>query len=292
MKNLRATITAVLVLTALPGSLSAQALRIQDDRGKLLVLAQPAQRIVALAPHVTELLYAAGAGDKLAAVTQYSDYPPAARALPRVGDATRVDMERILALAPDLVVAWRSGNSAADLERIERMGIKVFVTEAIRLADIPRLLRTLGALAATQTQAQRAAMDFERELAALESSVKPGRAAKVFYEIWHRPLMTVNGRHIISDVIRTCGGWNVFAAVPLLTPVISLESVVAAAPDFILGGGSAASAADFTAGWRGFPYLAAVAHQHVYFVDPDLIQRPTPRILEGARIVCAVIGYS
>src|ERR1043166_3352838 len=292
MKNLRATITAVLVLTALPGSLSAQALRIQDDRGKLLVLAQPAQRIVALAPHVTELLYAAGAGDKLAAVTQYSDYPPAARALPRVGDATRVDMERILALAPDLVVAWRSGNSAADLERIERMGIKVFVTEAIRLADIPRLLRTLGALAATQTQAQRAAMDFERELAALESSVKPGRAAKVVYEIWHRPLMTVNGRHIISDVIRTCGGWNVFAAVPLLTPVISLESVVAAAPDFILGGGSAASAADFTAGWRGFPYLAAVAHQHVYFVDPDLIQRPTPRILEGARIVCAVIGYS
>ncbi|HUO45100.1 MAG TPA: cobalamin-binding protein [Burkholderiales bacterium] len=263
----------------------AAAVAVNDDRGRRIALDAPAQRIVTLAPALTELVYAAGAGDRLIAVARFSDYPPTATALQQIGDASRIDIERVLTLKPDLIVGWKSGNQAADIERLERLGFTAYVAEPDTLAAIPQTLRALGALAGTSATAQRAARDFEQSIAALRARYGARPTVPVFYEIWHAPLMTVNGRHIISDVIRLCGGRNVFDGAPTLVPVVSLESVLAAQPDAIVGGGSATmTAEDLAAEWRNeMPALAALP---TIYVNPDLIQRQTPRILDGARAIC------
>lgn len=266
-------------------ALDAAARPLQDDRGAVLDLPAPAQRIVALSPNLVELTYAAGAGSHLAAGVRFSDYPPEASRLPQVGDASRIDVERVLALQPDLVLAWQSGNPAGDVERLRRLGLNVFVTEARRLADIGRLVRTIGELAGTAPAAAAAARDFERDLGQLRQRYGGRSVVPVFYEIWGRPLLTVNGEHVISDVITLCGGRNVFAAAAPLTPAVSLEAVIAARPAVVLGGSSAVNPEDFTASWHMLP-VTALREIPVRYVPPDFIQRQTPRIAQGARVVC------
>jgi iron complex transport system substrate-binding protein len=260
---------------------------VTDDRGVALRLPAPAMRIVALAPSITELVYAAGAGDKLAAVPRFSDYPPQAAALPQIGDASSIDAERVLSLRPDLVIGWKSGNRAADIARLERLGFKLFVIEPATLADVPRVLRAIGLLAGTAAKAGAAAREFEDGLQALRVRYAGAAKVRVFYEIWHQPLMTVNGRHMISDVIRLCGGENIFAELPVLTPVVSLEDVIARKPEVVLGGGSAMSADELAALWRQHANLAGLRDLPALRVDPDSIQRQTPRVLLGAQAVCA-----
>lgn len=256
-----------------------------DDRGHTLDLRDKPKRIAALSPHLAELVYAAGAGGQLAAVVRYSDYPAAAKRVPQVGDASRVDMERLLALGPDLVLGWKSGNPAPELARIEALGFPLFVTEPRRLTDIARLLRTVGALAGTSTTAEAAATAVEHELEILRRQYGSRAIVRVFYEIWHRPLLTVNGEHIISDVLALCGGHNVFADARLFTPAVSLEAVLAARPDVILGGSSASAPGDLEREWRG-ARIAALRDLPTRYVAPDLIQRQTPRMVAGARAVC------
>jgi len=267
---------------------AAQALSVADDRGKSIELAQSARRIVALAPSLVELSFAAGAGNRIVGAARYSDYPIAARAIPRIGDAARVDFERVVALRPDLVLAWRSGTSQADVARLEQIGLPVHVSEPARLTDIPRLIRAIGRLAGTAPAAETAASGFERTLDDLRARHAASRPVRVFYEIWHQPLLTVSGAHIISDVIEACGGRNVFADVAQLTPAVSLEAVIVARPEIVLGGGSAGGEAGFVDGWRKSP-VPALRNLPLRYVDPDLIQRQTPRILEGAKTVCAAL---
>ena len=253
-----------------------------------MTLAGPAQRIVSLAPSLTELAFAAGAGGHLAGAARYSDYPPAARNLPEVGDAARVDFERIAALRPDLVLAWRSGNLPGDVARLEQLGYPAFVSEPARLADVARLLRAIGALAGTLPEAERAAAGFEREIGALRARYAGASRVRVFYQIWNRPLLTINGAHIISDVIALCGGENVFADVSQLTPAVSLEAAIAARPAAILGGASAGGREGFEAQWRA-DAVGPLRSLPLFYINPDLIQRQTPRIAEGARAVCAAL---
>jgi iron complex transport system substrate-binding protein len=256
-----------------------------DDRGIAVDLRSRPARIIALSPHLAELAFAAGAGSQLAAVVRYSDYPDAARALPQVGDGSRIDVERVIAIKPDLILGWRSGNPPGDLKRLEDLGFPVFVTEPGRLSDIARLTRTIGALAGTGAVADAAAAAFERELESLRARYGTRAAVPVFYEIWHRPLLTINGAHLISDVIALCGGRNVFAGAPILTPAVSLEAVVAARPRVVLGGSSATSPETFVATWREMP-VESLRRMPVRYVPPDLIQRQTLRIAQGARVVC------
>jgi len=216
---------------------------------------------------------------------RYSDFPEAAARLPRVGDAAQLDVEGIVALHPDLVLGWKSGNPAADLRRLETLDLPLFVTEAQRLSDIPRLIRMVGAIVGTQAEAMRAADALERELRALRSRYGAGRRIRVFYEIWHRPLLTVNGQHLISEVIELCGGTNVFSGVPALTPTVSMEAVLAARPEVILGGSSAMRPEDLAAQWRAAP-ISALRELPALYVPADLIQRQTPRVIQGARVVC------
>ncbi|MDP1716667.1 MAG: helical backbone metal receptor, partial [Burkholderiales bacterium] len=174
---------------------AAEAVSLADDRGRTLVLAAPAQRIVTLAPHLAEIVFAAGAGERLAGVARFSDFPEAVMHLPQVGDGARVDLERIIALKPDLILAWKSGNQAADIERLEKLGFPVFVTEPARLMDIPRLLRAVGALAGTLPAAEQVIDKYINNIKELRNSYGGHRALRVLYEIWHRPLLTVNGSH-------------------------------------------------------------------------------------------------
>lgn len=259
-----------------------------DDAGKTVTLAGPAQRIVSIAPSLAELAFAAGAGGRLAGVARHSDFPPAVRDLPQVGDAVRVDLERLVVLRPDLVLAWRSGNQARDVERLERLGYPVFVTEPRRLPDIPRALRAIGTLAGTHAEAEHAAGEFERGIRDLRERYAKAPKVRVFYVIWAKPFMTVNGAHMISDVIALCGGENVFSDLSQLTPTVSLEAIIAAKPEVILGGGSAGGEKEFAENWR-VSALSPLRELPAHYVNPDLIQRQTPRILEGARVVCAAL---
>ncbi len=267
---------------------TAQTISVTDDRSGTVTLARPARRIVTLAPSLTELAFAAGAGGRLVGVARLSHFPPAARDIPQIGDAVRVDFERIVALKPDLVLAWRSGNSAADIERLERLGYPAYVSEPRRLGDIPRQLRAIGALAGTAAEAEKAAADFEREIEGLRKRHAHARKVRVFYEIWRKPLMTVNGAHLISDVIALCGGENVFADISQLTPTVSLEAVIAARPEAILGGGSAGGEREFASEWRTTA-VRPLRDLPAYYVNPDRIQQATPRIAEGARAVCSAL---
>ncbi len=267
---------------------AGSAVELRDDRGVAVRLAVPAQRIVALAPSLTELTYDAGAGERLVGVVRFSDYPAAARRVAQVGDASRVDIERIVALKPQLVLAWKSGNQAGDIGKLSRLGYAVFVTEPVRLADIARVLRAIGTLAGTAAAAQHAARAFEHGIWSLRSRYAGLRKIRALYEVWPRPFITVSGRHMISDVLALCGGENVFADARGLTPSVSLEAVVAARPDVVVGGARAGSEADFRREWRRSP-VAVLRSLPAFYVDPDLIQRQTPRILEGAKTICAAL---
>lgn len=266
----------------------AQPVSVTDDRGRQISLPRPAQRIVTLAPHLTELAFSAGAGSRLAGVARFSDFPPAARELPQIGDSALMDFERIVALKPDLILAWKSGNAPADVERLEQLGYRVFVSEPARLADVPRLLRSIGTLAGTLPEAAHAAADFEREIRMLRERFAKAPKVRVFYAIWRKPLMTVNGAHLISDVIAMCGGENVFAGIRQLTPVVTLEAVIAAKPQGVLGGSDPAGGNTYAAEWRAFA-PAPLRELPVFYINPDLIQRPTHRIVDGARAVCAAL---
>lgn len=260
---------------------------VTDARGQSLVLAQPAQRIVALAPSITELLFAAGAGDRVVGVAAYSDYPAAARQLPVVGTSARLDIERVLALRPDLVIAWQTGTSTAEVERLERLGLRVFVVEPRRLADIPRLLRELGSLAGSGMQADAAAAAFAADVQALRERYGHRTTVSVFLQIDDRPLLTLNDAHIVGDVLAVCGGRNVFGDQPLLVPRVGVEDVLHADPDAILV--AMADAGRALADWRPRRTLRAVRQQHLFTLSPDLISRPGPRLIAGVREVCTQI---
>jgi iron complex transport system substrate-binding protein len=259
-----------------------------DDRGRHVHLNHFATRIVSLSPNITELVFSAGAGGKLVGASRYSDYPDQAKTVPEVGDASGLDFERILALKPDLVIAWRSGNNATDIGKLEKLGLAVFAVEAARLADIPRLLRATGKLAGTSSQAESAAKGYEEELQQIKRRYGKRHKISVFQLIWDQPLMTVNANHMVSDIINLCGGANVFAVTPSLTQVVSEEDLLLADPDAII------SSIPLELGLTGlrpgserFSQMSAVRNNHIFFVHPDLINRQTVRTLVAAKTICA-----
>lgn len=274
-----------LLLAACAGVLRAE-VRVVDDEGATLVLPAPARRIVSIAPHLTELLFAAGAGDRVVGVSAWSDFPPAAQALPQVGDAVLLDLERIVALKPDLVVVWANGSSPQQLQRLRAAGLPVFSSAARDLAHIAATLRVLGRLAGTERVADARAADFERALASLRATYAHRRPLKVFYQIWHAPLMTVNGQHPIDEALRICGARNVFAALAQLVPQVDAEAVVAAGPDAIVTGRLPSGQGDRLDRWRALTSMRGVK---MISVNPDQLHRATDRMAEGVRELCEAL---
>lgn len=263
--------------------------RVTDDYGREVRLAASAQRVVSLAPHLTELMYAAGAGAKLAGAIDYSDYPPAAKALPRVGSEAAIDLEALLALAPDLVIAWPNAGSARAVERIAALGIPVFRSEPRELEDIARTLETLGTLAGTEGAARAAARAFRARATAIERAYGRRPRVRVFYQVWDRPLVTVTGAHVISKAMRLCGGENVLAGLPGIAPEIDRETVLRANPEAIVASSPDGGRPTWLDDWKAFPALAAVRQGNLYAIRPELLQRHTPRLLDGAEELCRIL---
>lgn len=267
----------------------AQALSVVDARGHVVQIDQPVQRIVALAPHFVENLHAIGAGDLLVGALGGMDVPGQRADLPSVGSHAGINAEAVMALRPDLVLAWLSGNGEAVVRRLEGLGLTVLTEEPRDIKDIAASLRQLGRIAGREAAAELVAERFLTELADLRTTYAGARPVRVFYQIWHEPLQTLNGEHLVSRLIELCGGRNVFSDAPVLAPRVSLEAVIAAAPELIVGGGSHADDGAQLAMWRRWASMPAVAAGHVYGIDPDPIQRFTPRMVEGARTLCGLI---
>ena len=246
-------------------------------------------RIVALTPHLTELLYAIGAGDRLVATVDFADYPDAARELPRVGSGSRLDLEAIRALKPDLVLAWRSGNPLAQVEQVERLGIRVVWSESRRLGQVADELERLGTLVGAEARASAAASAYRARLDGLRARYAGREPVRVFYQFWAEPPMTLNDDHLVGDALALCGAVNVFGDLPDLAPRVSVEAVVAADPDAIVIGAPDADVQDWAAGWRRFAGLRAVRADNLLGVNPDLLNRATPRTLDGVEALCEVL---
>jgi len=282
-----------LVLTALvPCTISAQPISATDSQGHLVTLATPAQRLVALAPHLVENIFSAGAGDKLVGTVGYSDFPPEAQSLPIVGDFGTFSIERIAQLEPDLILMWGSGNGPAAWEKLQALGIPIYVDEIRHLDDIPTSLRNIGRLTGTEPVAERAARSFEHDIEALRARFARMVDVSVFYQIWHEPLQTLGGNHLMNQVISLCGGHNVFADTPGLAPVVSIESVLIANPTAIIASGAGPDRPQWLERWQDYPTLKAVQTKQIYYIDPDLIQRPTLRLATGAQLICQNLDAS
>ncbi len=260
-----------------------EAVDLSQFDGTTLVLDDPAQRIVTLAPHLAELTYLAGAGDRLVATVAYSDYPEAAAGLPRIGDAFRFDLERLVAFEPDLVLAWDSGNPDAALATMDRLGLAVWRTEIRTVDDMAVLLEELGKATALPTSP--VAAEVRSRWTSLQSRHTGQRPLRYFYQVAERPLYTINGEHLISQGLSACGGVNVFDHLPTLAPQIGREAVIEADPELLLAG-SLGPEGDPLAGWRDWPRLTAVQRDAFILLPADLINRPTPRMLDALETAC------
>lgn len=277
-------VVGTLFAACLIGSPAHAAVSAIDDAGNNVTLAIPARRIVSLAPHATELLYAAGAGRLVVGVSQYSDYPPPARHVTSIGSSAAVDLEKILLLKPDLVVAWRSGNSAAQIARLRQLAIPVFESEPQQFATIASSLERLSKLAGTDAVGQAAAAAFRSRLESLRNAARGRPTVRVFYQIWRKPLMTLNDSHFMSTALLLCGGKNIFGTLPQLAPTVSREAVLTQNPEAIV---SAGGDPDPFSSWMDFPQITAVARHNLFALNPNHVSRPGPRILDGVAELCA-----
>ncbi len=264
------------------------AVSVRDDSGTEVTLAAPAMRIVSLAPHATELLYAVGAGGRIVGVIATSDFPPPAKTLPRVGDATTLDFERILEDRPDLVVTWPY-TAPAQVAELRARGIAVFTTDPKTIDGIADDLERLGTLVGTEAQAHTVAAAFRTRLARIRAEHLHVRRVRVFYQIWNAPLYTVGGGHLITRALDVCGADNVFAALRLPAPSVSIEAVLAAEPDVIIAGVDGGTRPPWLDDWQRFPALPAVAHARIYTVNADLLHRAGPRFVVGVAELCTAI---
>lgn len=279
----------IALLTTVLASVAQGEIRVRDDGGHSISLTAPARRVVSLGPHLTELTYAAGGGSAMVGTIRYSDFPEAAKLLPQVGDAHAIDFERIVQLQPDLVLVWGSGLNERHKARLRALGLTVYESEIRHAQGIPDTLRRLGILLGHADAAEATAHRFEAQWQALAERHRGKAPVRVFWQLWHDPLMTINREHLISEAMRTCGGINVFGDLPLLTPTVSWEAAVAADPQLIAGSGRRQDTERDFAAWRRFTAVSAVRQQRFASIDGDLIGRMGPRFVEGAASLCAAI---
>jgi iron complex transport system substrate-binding protein len=290
--TIRLTVTWGLVACLAVCGAGSQARTVADDLERAVEVRSPPLRIVSLTPGAAEMLFAAGAGGQLIATVEYSDEPPAARRVPRIGDVATVDLERLVALKPDVVIAWPAGGNPAQRARIAALHIPVYEQQVLRLADIPPSVRRLGTLAGTEPQARRAAHDIEMRLAALKATYAAGASGgpSVLLQVWNRPIYTVGGRHLMSDALTVCGARNVFADLPEAGPVVDTEAVIARNPDIILAAAPPGEGAAWLADWKRFPTLAAVRGGRLVAFEDQALSRLGPSVIGATEALCRAIA--
>jgi iron complex transport system substrate-binding protein len=280
----------VIFAAALAAGLSLHAaqaagpISVKDDDGNTVTLQKPAQRVVSLAPHVTELLFAAGGGSHVVGVVAYSDFPEAAKKVPQIGSNRELDLERIIALKPDLFVVWRHGSSERQIEMVRKLGVPLFHSEPRKLEDIPASLLKLGQLMGTEDAARPTAEALRGQLASLRTKYANRAPVRSFYQVWDKPLYTLNGEHIVTDALRLCGGENVFARLPVTAPVVSVEGVLQENPEAIFA--TAEKNYGGVSMWKPYATLTAVRNDNLFTIDGNLLNRAGPRMIAGAAMLC------
>lgn len=262
-----------------------------DDAGEQHVFAQPAQRIVTLAPHLAEQIFEIGAGDRLVGTVEWSNKPAAARDVPRVGDSFRVDAERIVALQPDVILAWGGGTPRNTIERLRALNLPVAVLEPRDLASIPRHLEWLGKLTGRIKHSEKIAGDFRKRLEAISNEYADAEPIRVFYQISSQPIFTVGAGHTISELIELCGGNNIFSDLDSRAHSVSREAVLSRDPEVIVVGRYEGSD-DERADWRRWKNLTATRANNLLLIDAESVARPAVGILDGARELCTTLDIA
>jgi len=275
----------LIALCLIAGAARAE-ITVRDDDGIAVTLQKPAQRVISMAPHVTEILFAAGGGARIVGVVSYSDFPEAAKRIANIGDNRQVDLERVIALKPDLLVVWRHGSSERQLEQLRQLGIPMFHSEPHKLDDIADSLIRLGRLLGTEREALPAAAALRAQLSALASQYAKRTPVRMFYQVWDKPLYTLNGAHIVSDAMRLCGGENIFAAMKVTAPVVGIEAVLQENPEAIFGTSERSTPDGGINMWKAYPSITAVRNDNLFKLDGNLLNRAGPRMIAGATALC------
>ncbi|MDW7547575.1 cobalamin-binding protein [Pseudoalteromonas peptidolytica] len=256
------------------------------------VSAKPAERIIALAPHIVENLYAIGAGERIVGTVAYADYPEAAKQLPQIGDYQGISVEKILALKPDLIIAWKNASHAPMLEKLESFGVDVIYSEAKYLDKLPDELLRFGKITGLGSQAQQQADLFTKRLDELKAQYEQSASLAVFYQLWPSPLMTVGGKSWLQQVFNVCNVKNVFADATTDYPQISIENVLLKSPQVIVIPKEKSEQDRESIKWQQWPSVPAVKHKQYISVDADLLHRYSYRMLEGISDLCGKLNVS
>ena len=266
----------------------ATPIKVVDSSGHTVELKQPAHRIIALAPNLTEIVFAAGAGKYLVGVSSMSDYPEAALKIPVIANFQEIDLEKVITLKPDLIVAWQYTN-ALMIAQLKRLHFSIYIATFYQLSDIPNTIENIGKLAGTKKAANKAANQFRKKLEKLKKQYAHRKTVTVFYQLSQVPLMTINKHSIADKVIKLCGGKNIFENTIGLSPTVSIENILEANPQVILISNFLGNKNGLKF-WKQYPMLQVVKNHHIYFVNPSLVERPGPRILQGIDEVCEVVS--
>ena len=267
----------------------AAGIDVVDDTGAHLSLAQPARRIVSLAPGATEMLFAAGAGPQLVATVAYADQPAAARRVPRIGDSNAIDMERLLVLKPDVIVYWPGGNNPAQVAQLKHLGFVLYGQQVNRLGDLAGSLQRLGLMAGTSAAARRRAGQIDAQLSRLRAQYSKRSPVTALLETWNQPLYTVGGPQLMSDALSVCGAVNVFGDLPQLSPAVQTEAVLTRNPELIIAAAPPGQGAQWLQAWRKFPSLKAVQSGNLLDFDDQALSRLGPSVLDATANLCARI---
>jgi len=281
---------ALLGLAAAVAAVPAAAIVLKDDTGATVTLASHPRRLVSLAPGATEMLFAAGAGQQIIATVQYADEPPAAKQIPRIGDVVAIDLEKLVALRPEVAIVWPGGGNPAQIDEIGRIGIPLYRQQVNSLADLAGSLRRLGVLAGTSPTADQAANAIEARLAGLAHKYENGRHPTVLLQVWNHPIYTVGGTHLMSDALKLCGARNVFSDLRELGPVIDVEAVVARNPDIIVVASPPGAGPEWLADWQRFATLRAVRNHNVIVFEDQRLTRLGPSVIDATEELCKVLA--
>lgn len=280
MRKIIKSLVCLLFVSFISNTQAQMQVKPQESKG--------AQRIIALAPHAVELVFMLGAGDRIIATTQFADYPDAAKSIERVGGYSGIQIERVLELNPDLIIAWKGGNKDQDIEQMKKLGLPVYLSITKKLDDIPKEMLALGEKLALQEQARKHAKAFRTHLSDMRDSHQNKPQVKVFYQLWSEPLRAMAAGSWINELVTGCGGVNIFSDTALDYPQVSIETVLLAKPEVIIIPSQHGSKIEAGDKWGKWPEIPAVKNNQIHYIDGDILHRFSGRVLQGMQALCDV----
>lgn len=289
--RLKNIIWVIIFLLILGYAVSSWGETFKDSLGRKITLKGDPQRIVSLAPNITEILYVLGLGERLVGVTQFSSYPPEASLKPKVGSYINLNVEKIISLSPELVIGTVDGNNPGVVSLLEQAGIQVFIVNPRKVKQIIDTIASIGEVCGVNEKADIVVGQLNRRVNRIIRSIASRERPLVFLQINVRPIMTVNRNTYHHDLIRLAGGRNMAEDESITYPRISLEEVIRRKPDVIIvssmeRGGRFEKARQAWLRWKSIP---AVKNNRVHLIDSDLIDRPSPRIIDGLEAMARII---